>query len=370
MSNIHIKSLNIETYRGIQNLNLDNFSGINIFTGDNNSGKTSVLEVLQTSGNPLSPVSWTRVGRNESSTIPTRTPFETIKDLYSVAADNLRIAYSKVDEKNGASSIELKADISKEKTIKREYCKIAHIECEPGEEYSEMEMIKLHTDFLFNGKKEDSFDVCNVTRFDVFIEDVEKPYEEYSTDYISPSIYNEECPIINKIINNNETHSELVEILKLFDNDILDIVPTVREYSIPFPVKDSYQIRSKQFGKLIPLNVYGDGLKKAIWLVASVIANKNGVVLIDEFETAIHTSVMDKLFTWIFRVAKRLNVQLFLTTHSKEALQKVLALNSEPELKDEITLYTLYKIDGKNVARRLSAERAIEADKNFGQELR
>ena len=143
MSNIHIKSLNIETYRGIQNLNLDNFSGINIFTGDNNSGKTSVLEVLQTSGNPLSPVSWTRVGRNESSTIPTRTPFEKIKDLYSVAADNLRIAYSKVDEKNGASSIELKADISNEKTIKREYCKIAHIECEPGEEYSEMKMIKL-----------------------------------------------------------------------------------------------------------------------------------------------------------------------------------------------------------------------------------
>ena len=45
-------------------------------------------------------------------------------------------------------------------------------------------------------------------------------------------------------------------------------------------------------------------------------------------------------------------------------------MNSEPELKNEITLYTLYKIDGKNIARRLSAERAIEADKNFGQELR
>ena len=302
--------------------------------------------------------------------MPTRTPFETIKDLYSVAEDDLRIAYSKVDEKNGASSIELKAEISKEKTIKREYCKIAHIECEPGEEYSEMEMINLHTDLFFNGKKEDSFDVNNVTRFDGFAENADKPYEKYDTGYISPSIYNEECPIINKIINNNETHAELVEILKLFDDDILDIVPSVREYSIPFPVKDSYQIRSKQFGKLIPLNVYGDGLKKAIWLVASVIAHKNGVLLIDEFETAIHTSVMDNLFSWIFKAAKRFNVQLFLTTHSKEALQKVLALNSEPELKNEITLYTLYKIDGKTIARRLSAERAIEADKNFGQELR
>lgn len=59
-----------------------------------------------------------------------------------------------------------------------------------------------------------------------------------------------------------------------------------------------------------------------------------------------------------------------MTTHSKEALQKVLALNSVPELKDDISLFTLYRKDGKNIARKLSAERAIEADENFNQELR
>jgi predicted ATPase len=188
--------------------------------------------------------------------------------------------------------------------------------------------------------------------------------------YISPSVYDEECPVISEIYRDNEGHSELVKVLRLFDEDILDIAPTVREYAIPFPMQDSYQIRSQKYGRLMPLNVYGDGLKKALWLVTTVLASKNGVLLIDEFETAIHTSVMSKLFAWIFRAAKKYNVQIFMTTHSKEGLQKILALNSEQDLKDEITLYTLYKIDGKNIARRLSAERAIEADKNFGQELR
>ena len=369
MSNIHIKSLNIETYRGIKNLKFDLFTGINIFTGDNNSGKTSVLEILQTAGNPHSPIMWTRLGRNEKFPNPTRTLFETVKDLYSVSNETLRIAYTKEDDKNAFSSIELKGNITKKKTTKREYCKEAHIECEKGEEYSEAEMIQLHTDFLYNGKICDSFDVYNVTRFDAFAENIEKPYKKYFVHYISPSIYEKE-PLITEIFTDNESHKELVEVLRLFDEDILDISPTVRECAIPFPMKDSYQIRSKKYGKLMPLTVYGDGLKKALWLATAVLAAKNGVLLVDEFETAIHTSVMTKLFTWIFKTCKEYNVQLFLTTHSKEALQKVLALNSAPELKDEITLFTLYKVDGKNIVRRLSAERAIEADENFGQELR
>ena len=58
MNNIHIKSLNIETFRGIQNLKLDSFSGINIFTGDNNSGKTSVLELLDSLSAPIELQTW------------------------------------------------------------------------------------------------------------------------------------------------------------------------------------------------------------------------------------------------------------------------------------------------------------------------
>ncbi len=46
MSNIHINSINIDTYRGIRKLKLEGFMRVNILTGDDNCGKTSVLELL------------------------------------------------------------------------------------------------------------------------------------------------------------------------------------------------------------------------------------------------------------------------------------------------------------------------------------
>ena len=66
MGNIHINSLNIETYRGIKNLKLDGFTGINILTGDNNCGKTSVMELLRTLNNPVSLYTWTNNLRTHS----------------------------------------------------------------------------------------------------------------------------------------------------------------------------------------------------------------------------------------------------------------------------------------------------------------
>lgn len=56
-----------------------------------------------------------------------------------------------------------------------------------------------------------------------------------------------------------------------------------------------YKILSKSHKKALPLNAYGDGMKKAVLLMSAVIAAEDGVLLIDEFETAIHTSAMQNL---------------------------------------------------------------------------
>ena len=61
-------------------------------------------------------------------------------------------------------------------------------------------------------------------------------------------------------------------------------------------------------------------MKKAILLMSAVITAQNGILLLDEFETAIHTSAMIKVFSWILRACKKLNVQIFLTSHSEEAI--------------------------------------------------
>ena len=58
-------------------------------------------------------------------------------------------------------------------------------------------------------------------------------------------------------------------------------------------------------------------MKKAILLISAVVNAKNGILLLDEFETAIHTTAMNKVFSRILKSCLKLNVQLFLTSHSK-----------------------------------------------------
>ena len=64
---VYISELDIETYRGIKNLKMENLAPINIITGDNNSGKTSVLELLQSVKNPGSFRVWRELLRKDSS---------------------------------------------------------------------------------------------------------------------------------------------------------------------------------------------------------------------------------------------------------------------------------------------------------------
>ena len=89
---------------------------------------------------------------------------------------------------------------------------------------------------------------------------------------------------------------------------------------------------------------------------------------LDEFETAIHPSAMNTTFKWVIESCKKLNVQVFMTSHSKEAIDKV--LKCSPECIDDIAVYTLYKDSEGTSVRRLDGKMAIEARDKMGLELR
>ena len=63
-----------------------------------------------------------------------------------------------------------------------------------------------------------------------------------------------------------------------------------------------------------------------------------------------------------------LNIQLFITSHSKEAIDKVLKCDST--LQDKMNLYTLYKKDDSTLTRKLSYYEAIEAMDDYDIEVR
>lgn len=162
-----------------------------------------------------------------------------------------------------------------------------------------------------------------------------------------------------------EMYEQMLQVLKEYDEDIISINYDDNERRIG---KGTYKILSKSNKKALPLNVYGDGMKKAILLMSAVIAAKDGILLLDEFKTAIHTSAMNKTFKWIIESCKKLNVQVFMTSHSKEAIDKVLKCSTE--CIDDMAVYTLYKDSEGTSVRRLDGKMAIEVQDEMGLELR
>lgn len=94
------------------------------------------------------------------------------------------------------------------------------------------------------------------------------------------------------------------------------------------------------------LSSMGDGINRILTIILAMLNCKNGILLIDEFENGLHYSVQYELWKIIFRLSEQLNVQVFATTHSIDALRGLSQLISEyptGKLKEKVACYYLQK---------------------------
>lgn len=362
-----VRDINIKSYRGISSLKLENLQKINILTGDNNSGKTSVLEVLKTFGQPDIIDSWIEVSRSDGIK-RTISIYEGMNDLFDVNSREKKIEYS-IGTENECTQVEVLGVDSEKEISQTEYQHaIGYGFISMNEKENEERLIVIDkTDFevKVNGVITDSREMLEGQRRRTVLSNKRK--EEYFKNvvYISPFEHIEGNIFLRDVLNSPELYEEMLEVLKEFDAGIISI--NYDEGSTPGK-SGMYKILSKKNNKALPLNMYGDGMKKAILLMSAVIKAKNGILLLDEFETAIHTSTMDKVFEWILNTCLKLNVQVFMTSHSMEAIEKVLSCSEE--LQKNMAIYTLYKDEEGNVARRMSAQDALRLKNEMGLELR
>lgn len=79
-------------------------------------------------------------------------------------------------------------------------------------------------------------------------------------------------------------------------------------------------VRLEQSSERLPLKSMGDGMTRLFHLVLALVNAKDGTLLIDEFENGLHWSVLPKVWDTVFRLAEKLNVQVFATTHSRDCI--------------------------------------------------
>ena len=91
-------------------------------------------------------------------------------------------------------------------------------------------------------------------------------------------------------------------------------------------------VRADNIARPVPLRSFGDGLNRLFGIILSLVNAKDGILLIDEFENGMHHTVQLDAWRTVFRLAHKLNIQVFATSHSWdsiEAFQKAAAETPE-----------------------------------------
>lgn len=71
----------------------------------------------------------------------------------------------------------------------------------------------------------------------------------------------------------------------------------------------------------VPLRSLGNGMLHMLDIVLALANARDGILLVDEIENGIHYSAQQELWQMVFRLASRLNVQVFATTHSWDCIE-------------------------------------------------
>ena len=77
------------------------------------------------------------------------------------------------------------------------------------------------------------------------------------------------------------------------------------------------------------LSSMGDGINRILTIILALLNCKDGILLLDEFETGLHYSVQDQLWEIIFMLSEKLNVQVFVTTHSNDCVNSFARTNRQ-----------------------------------------
>lgn len=355
----HIENIEIGSYRGLRSLKLTDFNHVNLLLGNNNAGKTSVLEVLESTQEPTSFANWKHVCRvNNQSDSPL---YDAFLGIFPID-EEMHASYSFKHE-GVCTKVDVFGEIDRIQVSEREIQRInGFIPTGNTKNKSldwQRDVRNLRFKICVDNKEQVTYDIYDFLRKSP--QDIET-YEFYPTIRVKPLAGEYDNIYLNNILSNHTMYKKLIQALGVFDDSIEEIQGIVDAYGI------EYRILSRKFNEAIPLNLYGDGIKKAIQLISAAVMAENGLLLVDEFETSIHASAMREIYRWLLTVSNELKVQLFLTTHSREAVE--LMLNLGEEYADGFNVHTLFRDGGKNKKRTLTAKEAKHAINEWGMDLR
>lgn len=359
-----VKKMIIERFRGIRNLKIDNLNHVNLIVGDNNCGKTSVLEAVQLfrSSGLLGNVYKIARQRESIFGLNSNSIYENFICMFPHDGSGLDIRVSGICNERGISY-----EISgTQKKILLDAKELDRFMVREYDLSGDLETDAFEGSISFKYGQKVKEEQMKINRFSGVTGTPTSESEEFKIIYVAP-FEHLKGSVISQIIKNDGYKDICLKALQLFDPDIEDMMIFKSDVGNR-PVE---YLKHKRLGNM-PLSTFGDGIKKVLVLSNAIARAAGGILLIDEIETAIHKKYYDDIYRFIVKACKAFDVQVFITTHSLEAIDGLLATQDYEEQKTEdgISVITLKREKNNTYSRALSGREVALNREAFGFEVR
>lgn len=368
--------MHIERFRRLENLRLEGLGSVNLLVGKNNCGKTSVLEALAIASNPLSPLNWINTAW-ERELKSSRTPvLEALNWMFphmgprqngfeatAVIAGRLRTTGDEL-RLISDSELRIQADYRefREVSLQSHVAVVGDADAESPTEYAAQ--MKLRLQRRADGDQPWA-EECVTHEFTggKFNVESDRPVL-LPHQFVSPVSHRTNRQLLAAVdqVLEDRLKDEVVRLMKLLADDVDDI-----EIRSPQGQGAVVHLHHTRLGH-VPLSVEGDGMRRALVFASAAALAKGGVLLLDEVETALHPDALASIFRFLVQACRATGVQLFVTTHSLEAVDAMLR-SVEAEV-GGLVAYHLPPRGSSHSAYRLSGESIRSMRTEGGLDLR
>jgi len=379
MSNQWIESALIDGFRNIRNLRLEGLGNLNVLVGENNSGKTSVLEALSVLAHFDDPIEWViMVGRRDFGRLDeTRaqsirwcfdrgrtpravvTPFEGVCEMSCTGRllnGKLRASchdiISAPPYQRGSQDVPPESEVDVPE-VRRGIVLSHTIDGKIG-----------GTLFEVSDAEPPSIAIWDDDRFVPDPHRSRRPQRIY-TETLNPYSYQINRLQVRRWSAGALRHSKatILDLLQVFDPEIQDIDLFSTRGGRP-----SIYLAHRRLG-ISPLSIFGDALRRAVLLATTILSfDEGGILFIDEIETGIHVHAIRRVFSWLARIAMSRSVQVFVTTHSLEAIDAILF--GTPDAQHEVVAFHLDQRTGQTTAKRFDGDLLTRLRRDRGIDVR
>jgi len=327
------KSIKIKNLRAIAELEIDNLGRINLFVGKNNCGKTTILEAI-----------FFLIGQTNSK-LPINANIFRGLDLHSNEYWCSFFHNMKIDLDIGISAIlrdreeeqklVIRPEIQKEIPTKPVSSDTVSVKVQNGD--SKPGFTPMGLELTYTNSQDPTIKKISTIYFEG--DQLKTRGIKQSSDkgiWVSPAT-RFDWRLRFGSIQRKKLIGELISLLNEIEPHISDI--RLNEIGI----------LEAEIGLsgLIPVNLMGGGIASFLSVALAILDMQDGVVLIDEIETGLHHSIQEKLWTGIFNWSEKLNVQVFVTTHSDECIKAFSNSVDKTLFGSEVKLFRIERKDEK-----------------------